>query len=262
MRNSNSNTNGSMPAQPHLSRRSRKFATACALTGAAALAFGPVHRAAACWYDPIIFDPQSLVEHVLQVAQTVQQVESAVEQVKNQVLGLAHLGASVAPNVPKIVAGIQGQFDANLYGSSDPAGQLDNRFPADMSGATWDQFQSDETTWTADERQSLAENRRLQNQVYRDMDQTRQQVQTIVNASNAAPGETAAIQAHDDLMAVASAEFTKLQALKAARSRLRTEKLARQQSELSYAAAERSRVRDGWDSPVVPSVNVTDPFQQ
>jgi P-type conjugative transfer protein TrbJ len=232
------------------------------LAGATALVLGPVRRAPACWYDPIIFDPQSLVEHTLQVVQVAQQVESAVEQVKNQVLGLAHLNASVAPNVPGMVAGIQGQFDAGLYGGSDPAGQLNNRFPADMGSVTWDQYQSNETAWTVNERQSLAENRQLQNQVYRDMDQTRQQVQNIVNASNAAPGETAAIQAHNDLMAVASAELTKLQALKAARSRLRTEELARQQSELSYAAAECGRVRGGWDSPAARSVSVTDPFQQ
>jgi P-type conjugative transfer protein TrbJ len=172
------------------------------------------------------------------------------------------LNASVAPIVPRIVAGIQGQFEAGQYGSGDPAGQLDNRFPADMGSATSDQFQSNEKTWTEDVRQSLMENRRLQNQIYQDMDQMRQQVQNIVHASNAAPGETAAIQAHNDLMAVASAEFTKLQALKAARSRLRTDEWARQQSELSYTAAERGRMGGGWDSPVPPSVTVTDPFQQ
>ena len=131
-----------------------------------------------------------------------------------------------------------------------------------MSNATWGQYQSDESNWTDDQRQSLAENRQLQNQVYQDMDTTTQQVQDIVDASNSASGETSAIQAHNDLLAVASGELAKLQSLKLARSRLRTEKLAQQQSESSYAEAERERVRSGWDraeghgcSPTTPGHN-------
>jgi conjugal transfer/entry exclusion protein len=69
------------------------------------------------------------------------------------------------------------------------------------------------------------------------------------------------VQAHNDLMAVASGELAKLQALKAARSRLKTERLARQQSELSYAAAEQGRVRADWGNPAPPTGSVTDPFQ-
>lgn len=225
------------------------------------MAFGPVRRAAACWYDPIIFDPQALVQNVQKVVQLVQQVESAAQQVQNQLHELAHLNSGVAPDVPAVVAGIQGQLDASLYSTASPGGQLDARFPADMSNVTGNQFQSDAATWTANQRQALAENRQLENQVYRDMDTTRQQVQGIVEASNAASGETAAVQAHNDLMAVASGELAKLQTLKTARSRLKTERLARQQSELSYAAAEQGRVRSDWDNPAPPTGSVTDPFQ-
>lgn len=232
-----------------------------ALATGTALAFGPVRRAAACWYDPIIFDPQALVQNVKKVVQLVQQVESAAQQVQNQLQELAHLGGGVAPDVPAVVAGIQGQLDASVYGTASPGAQLNARFPADMSGATWNQFQSDDATWTANQRQALAENRQLENQVYRDMDTTRQQVKGIVEASNAAPGETAAVQAHNDLLALASGELAKLQTLKAARSRLKTERLARQQSELSYAAAEQGRVRAGWDNPAPPTESVTVPFQ-
>jgi P-type conjugative transfer protein TrbJ len=107
----------------------------------------------------------------------------------------------------------------------------------------------------------VVENRQLENQVYRDMDTTRQQVQAIVEASNSAPGETAAIQAHNDLLAVASGELAKLQALKAAHARLNTERQARQQSELSYATAEEGRVRADWSNPTPPSQTVVDPFQ-
>ena len=137
---------------------------------------------------------------------------------------------------------MEGQLDSSLYSTANPASQLDTRYPADMSNATWAQYQSDESTWTDNQRQALVENRQLQNQVYQDMDTTTQQVQDIVDASNSASGETSAIQAHNDLLAVASGELAKLQSLKLARSRLKTEKLAQQQSELSYS---RSRTAAG-----------------
>ena len=123
------------------------------------------------------------------------------------------------------------------------------------------QYQSDETTWTTDLQQARNENRRIENQVYQDMNTTSQQVQAIVQASNSAPGETAAAQAHNDLLAVESGELAKLQALKVARSQLTTERLARQQSELSYAAAEQSRVSADSDNPTPPTETVVDPFQ-
>jgi P-type conjugative transfer protein TrbJ len=230
-----------------------------ALLATGALVMIPPQRASAFLFD-IVFDPLALVEHVAQVASLVQQVDAAVEQVQNQVKELAHIGDSFAPDVLGVVAGIAGQLDTNLYSAADPGAQLDARFPADMSSVTWDQYQSDQATWTGDERQSLVENRQLQDQVYQDMDTTQEQVRDIAQASNGASGETAALQAHNDLLAVESSELSKLQALKTARSRLKTERLARQQSELSFAAAERTRVRQDWDDPSPPTSSLVDAF--
>lgn len=181
---------------------------------------------------------------------------------ENQALELAHLGSNVAPDDPAMVAGLQDQLDGSLYQTSAPASQLNSRYPADMSSATWDQYQSDQSTWTADQRQSLVENRQLQNQVYRDMQTTQQEVQSIVEASNSASGETAALQAHNDLVALASGELAKLEALRTARARLRTERAAGEQSELSYADAEQSRVRADWNNPSPPTQTLNDPFAE
>ena len=254
-----SNTNYSVT--PKSRRFERKAGVVLALAAGGAMAFGPARRAAACWFDPIIFDPSALVEHVQQVIHLGQQIGAAVQQVQNQVRELTHLNPNVAPNDRAVVAGVQGQLDSSLYDTPAPANQLDTRYPPDLRNATWDQYQSDQSTWTSNARQALVENRQVENQVYRDMAPTRQQVQSIVEASNSAPGGTSAIQAHNDLLAVASGELAKLQALRAARSRLKTEKLARQQSELSYAAAERERARGNWDSPAPPTESVADPFQ-
>jgi P-type conjugative transfer protein TrbJ len=245
---------------PKRLRQRRKVLTVVFLATGAAMVFLPARRADAFLFD-IVLDPIALVENVLKVVDLGEQIDAVVQQVENQVKELEHLNLSSVPNIAGIVSGVENQLESSLYSTPNPASQLDTRYPADMSNATWGQYQSDESTWTDNQRQALVENRQLQNQVYQDMDTTTQQVQTIVDSSNSASGETAAIQAHNDLLAVASAELAKLQALRLARSRLRTEKLAQQQSELNFAESERSRVRSGWDSPPPPTGAVVDPFQ-
>jgi P-type conjugative transfer protein TrbJ len=234
---------------------------AALLVAAGALAvLLPSQRANAFLFD-IVLDPVALVENVLKVVDIGEQIDAVVQQVENEVKELEHLNLSDVPKIAGIVSGVEGKLESSLYSTSSPASQLDGRYPADMSNATWTQYQSDQSTWTDNQRQALVENRQVQNQIYQDMDTTTQQVKAIVNASNSASGETSAIQAHNDLLAVASGELAKLQSLKLARSRLRTEKLAQQQSEASYAEAERQRVRSDWDNPAPPTQSVTDPFQ-
>jgi P-type conjugative transfer protein TrbJ len=230
------------------------------LATGAALVFVPARRADAFLFD-IVLDPVALVENVLKVVDLGEQIDAVVQQVENEVKELEHLNLSAVPNIAGIVSGVEGQLNSSLYSTANPASQLDTRYPADMINATWAQYQSDQSTWTDNQRQSLVENRQLQNQVYQDMDTTNQQVQDIVDASNSASGETSAIQAHNDLLAVASGELAKLQSLKIARARVKTERLAQQQSESSYAEAERQRVRTGWDNPAPPTETVVDPFQ-
>ena len=230
-----------------------------AAVGVAAV-LGPV-RPASAFLDFIIFDPAALAEHVEQVLQVAEQVEAAVQQVQNSVQELKHLGAKAAPNAAATASGLYQQFESDVYASTtDTRGQLDQRYPTDQSAVTPDRYAAEQASWTGDERASLAENRRLENAVEQGMAAARDDVSRIVAASNAAPGETAAAQAHVDLVAVASGELAKLQALRTARSRLRTEELARDQSEQAYAAAQRSAVRDGWDAPAPPAGGLVPAF--
>jgi P-type conjugative transfer protein TrbJ len=259
MTNSSLNSTAIRIVPKHPPQRRRLLVAVFLATGAA-LVFLPARRANAFLFD-IVLDPVALVENVLKVVDLGEQIDAVVQQVENEVKELEHLNLSSVPNIAGIVSGVEGQLESSLYSTANPASQLDTRYPADMSNATWAQYQSDQSTWTDNQRQSLVENRQLQNQVYQDMDTTTQQVQDIVDASNSASGETSAIQPHNDLLAVASGELAKLQSLRVARSRLKTEKLAQQQSESSFAEAERQRVRTGWDNPAPPTETVVDPFQ-
>src|ERR1700722_15964494 len=245
---------------PKCLRQRRKVLTVVFLATGAAMVFLPARRADAFLFD-IVLDPIALFENVLKPADLGERIDAVVQQVENQVKALEHLNLTAVPNIAGIITALEGQLESSLYSAPNPAGQLDTRYPADMTNTTWAQYQSDESTWTDNQRQALVENRQLQNQVYQDMDTTTQQVQDIVDASNSASGETSAIQAHNDLLAVASGELAKLQSLKLARSRLKTEKLAQQKSESSFWEAERAWVRTDWDNPAQPTETVVDPFQ-
>jgi P-type conjugative transfer protein TrbJ len=220
----------------------------------------PARRADAFLFD-IVIDPIALVENILKVVELGSQIDAFVQQIENEVKQLEHLNFNVTPNVSAIVAGVEGKLESDLYNSATPASQLDTRYPSDMTSVSWTQYQSNQSTWIDQQRQSLVENRQVQNQVYQDMDTTTQQVQKVVDASNSADGETSAVQAHNDLLAVASAELAKLQSLKLARARLRTETQAQEESEASFAEAERQRVRDGWGNPAPPTGTLVNAFQ-
>jgi conjugal transfer/entry exclusion protein len=134
------------------------------LATGAAVVFLPARRANAFLFD-IVLDPIALVENVLKVVDLGEQIDAVVQEVEDQVKQLEHLNLSSVPNIAGIVSGVEGQLESSLYDTPNPSGQLNTRYPADMSDATWGQFQSDESTWTEDQRQSLTENRQIQNQV-------------------------------------------------------------------------------------------------
>jgi P-type conjugative transfer protein TrbJ len=215
----------------------------------ALLAVGPVRRSDALFggFDPIIFDPKAFTQHIQQVQEALRQVAALKEQVQNQLKSLADLAASAKglADVKGQVAGVRAQFDSGLYEARDAAGQLAGRFPLAMGATTPEQYQGFEETWAREYRAALEENRQLQNSVFGQMAGVRQQVATIVEASNAAAGEKAAVQAHNQLLATLSGELAKLEALRVSRLRTNAERLARRQSEAAYGAAQGQAVLRG-----------------
>ena len=110
---------------------------------------GPARRAAAMFFDPIIFDPTALVEHVQQAVQLGEQVGAAATQVANGLRELAHLRGGVAPDDAATVAGVRSEFGAGVYDAPSPADQLDGRYPTDAGATTWAQHQTDEAARAA-----------------------------------------------------------------------------------------------------------------
>jgi conjugal transfer/entry exclusion protein len=77
------------------------------------------------------------------------------------------------------------------------------------------------------------------------MAEVQRQVAGTVEASNAAPGEKAAVQAHNELLATLSGELAKLETLRVTRLRAKAETVARRQSEAAYGAAQGKAAVEG-----------------
>jgi conjugal transfer/entry exclusion protein len=198
----------------------------------------------------IIFDPSNFAENVKQVAQLVQQVAKFEQQIENELKMLAHLSISELSGMTRAVQRVeQVLLDSGEYANPNPAGDLTSRYPTDFGNAPRDVIEHLQPAWNDTYRRALAENRQVQNEVYSDMDAAGERVMALVGASNNAEGVTSAVQAHNELLAEASTELSKLQALKVTRARMKTERLAREQSDLAYRRARRDAVMQDADPP-------------
>ena len=82
-----------------------------------------------------------------------------------------------------------------------------------MPGASLATTQSSLATWRTNNQQAIQAALQLQNQVAQGQTTTTSQVQTAVAASQAAAGQTSAIQAGNQLLATVTAQLTQLQNL-------------------------------------------------
>src|SRR5258707_11835862 len=98
---------------PKRLRQRRKVLTAVFLATSAAMVFLPARRADAFLFD-IVLDPIALVENVLKVVDLDEQIDAVVQHVKNQVKQLEHLNLSSAPNIARIVSGVEGDLQSSL----------------------------------------------------------------------------------------------------------------------------------------------------
>ena len=232
------------------------------ILGAAALLAGP----AAALAD-IVFDPTNFAEAVQQVSQDVQLVEQLRQQVQNQLSMLHGWGYTALPDLMKSMKVWQQLFDApgSPYSSTSPGTSLNQQYPLEPGSyaETSDPaMQSMSAGWAQEERQELIENRTVQDDAYLQLQPTAQRIGAYVQHSNAASGQTAALQAGNEELATLIAQLQTMQSQEVTDARGEVEQDAREQAEAAYAQQQRSAVRAGWDAPQGPSSSLVDAFPQ
>ena len=215
-------------------------------------------------FGGIVFDPSNFVEHILEVAADLQRIARMESQLQVQQRMLAGLRTNVWPGMAQSMQGVTLVLqNGGRFASSDPAGQMVANEPLyfgdGRQNPNADQINTLRTAWDQDNRVGIVQNRQLENQVVAGVPTDSAQINQIVTASGHAPGLTAAIQAHNQLLAGLSAQLGRIIALKAANDRLNTQLMAQDQSRRAYHTAVRQWVMHDWSSPS-NSQAVQDPF--
>ena len=215
-------------------------------------------------FGGIVFDPSNFVEHILEVAADLQRIARMESQLQNQQRMLAGLGTNVWPGMAQSMQGVTLVLqNGGRFASSDPASQMTAHAPLSFGNGAQnpdaDPMSVLRAAWDQDNREGIIQNRQLENQIVAGVPADSMQLNQIVTASDHAPGLTAAIQAHNQLLANLSTQLGRIIALKAANDRLNTQLMAQNQSRRAYHTAVRQWVMHDWNSPN-NSQAVQDPF--
>jgi P-type conjugative transfer protein TrbJ len=235
----------------------------------------------------IVHDPANGVVLIEQLAHQAQEIDNQVQQIQNQIQSLQnesrmlqHLNISNAQQAVGVMLQMEQtlkQFCVEMQdeGSIDPIGfsaglncalvaqLIRAAYPApqDWHAQPDTQIAQYPDQWSAAQRGAAAKAIQMQDASVASMDGTQQRMSDLASASQNAPGQTAAIQATNEMLVTISAQLRDQQTAELATQR----SLALEQSEES-AEYERNKElvnRATWDSQTTYDVApVSEPFTQ
>ena len=191
-----------------------------------------------------VVDPAAIAQAVKQVSQQLQQIQQLQAQLTNQAAMLQKLGT----NVTGPLASITSQATQLLqhaqgigYNSQNIAQQYQQLYPANMQGMSFAQISQALASWQTNSRQTLQQAMAAQNQIVQAQPATAAAVNGAVTASQSAAGQTAAIQATNQLLAALSTQLTQLQNILITQGRAEQTAAAEAQAAQAAGAAESQR---------------------
>ena len=177
----------------------------------------------------IVFDPANLAQHILILEKHAEQLIQLKTQVEQMDRMLQDWDFSRLDETLAQMETIHGQLDA--IGSS--LGDLPDRFPTTWEGGTsGDVHKADASInprlaqWRGEQRTRAKQTVELHQAVADGIAETRERVSDYVQKSNAAPGQLAAQQATNELLAVQVQQLQEMQALEIAALRSELERQA------------------------------------
>jgi P-type conjugative transfer protein TrbJ len=192
----------------------------------------------------IVYDPTAVAQALKQVSQGLQQIQALKDQLTQQAQMIAKLGIDVTGPLGQIAAdatGLLKQAQGIGYSAADLGKSFAQMYPQDLSGMSAKDIAAKLVAWSQSSRQTLQEAMQVQNQIARSQPTTAQAVATAVGASQGASGQTAAVQATNQLLAVVSSQMTQLQTLLITQARQVETFEAERRAVFSKAEADRAR---------------------
>jgi P-type conjugative transfer protein TrbJ len=194
--------------------RSRRALMSSALALGAVLGLAGLAPAARA--QVTVYDPAAVAQAIKQVQQGLQQVQALQNQLTQQARMLQTLGVDVTGPL-RDIAGQATSLLQQARGLGYQAASISQGFadlyPSDLSGASAQDLAARLASWSSNSRQTLQEAMQVQNQIVQAQGATSHAVASAVGASQAAAGQTAAVQATNQLLAALSTQLTQLQTL-------------------------------------------------
>ncbi len=235
---------------------SKRIGAGAALVLALAMAAGPPAAQA----QMAVIDVKSILQAEQQVSNQLTAIQRLESQLSNQALMLQKMQTDVTGPILQIegqATRILQQAQGIGYGAQNVATQYANLYPTTMPGASLATTQASLATWRSNNSLAIQQALQMQNQIAQGQTTTTSQVQTAVAASQAAAGQTGAIQAGNQLLATVTAQLTQLQNLLITQAR--AEQLLAGQSQASQAAGAADS-QQFW-SVTAPASRVQNPGQ-
>ncbi|MBI1684205.1 conjugal transfer protein TrbJ [Caulobacter hibisci] len=203
-----------------------------------------------------VIDPTGLVQLIKQVQQGLQQVQALQSQLAQQAKMLQGLGVDVTGPVAAIAAqatSLLKQSQGLGYQAATISQGFSDLYPSDLKGLSATDLAARLSSWSQSNRQTLQEALQVQNQIAQAQATTSGAVGAAVSASQTAAGQTAAVQATNQLLAVLSTQLTQLQTLLITQAR-QAQTLEAERQGLA-AKGEADRERQSALAPYTPTFN-------
>ena len=187
-----------------------------------------------------VIDVKAILQAEQQVSNSLTQIQRLESQLSNQALMLQKMQTDVTGPIAQITSqatGILQQAQGIGYGAQ----QYASLYPSTMPGASLATTQASLGTWRQNNALALQQALQMQNQIAQGQPITSAQVARAVSASQGAPGQTAAIQATNQLLATVSAQLTQLQNLLITQARAEQTLSAQSQASQAAGAADSQR---------------------
>lgn len=191
-----------------------------------------------------VYDPAAVTQMISQVSNSLRQIQQLEAQLTNQAAMLQKLGADVTQPLAAInqrASQILQQAQGIGYQSQSIGQQFQQLYPSSLSGQSLSQILQRYASWQTTSRNTLQDSMTLQNELVQSQGTTASAVENAVAASQGAAGQTAAIQATNQLLAALSTQLQGLQAILIAQARTQETILAQQQAATAAAQAESAR---------------------
>lgn len=200
--------------------------------GASLIALGatPAHAQMA------VIDPTNLAQNILQVARAIEQINNQIRQIEQQAQMLARSPLQLSPELSRAIDDARQVFDAAsgvAFEASQVGEDLRALYPETFEDFNLDDVLAQSDRWLSESRASLETAMRAEARAAASLEGTSDDINSALQASAGAEGQTSAVQAGNQLLGVTAAQLAQIQALMAAQGRAleieRMERLAREE---------------------------------